>query len=91
MEDNPENITEKNYYLHLFPYKGALASLGKEIYSIEKSGKKTLWYYSGKSTLDKLEKGKKLMEKGVKGGLYLTPHDVNNIIYVLIKRLNGEA
>ncbi len=82
-----QNITEKDYYLHLFPYKGALKVLEEEIERIKKSGKKTLWYYSGEKTLKRLKEGRVLIEKGRKGGLSLTPHDVNNIIYALLRKL----
>ena len=82
-----EFFTEENYYLHLFSYLGSLRALGEEIKRIEASPKKSLWYYSGKATLKKLKKGRVLMEKGRKGGLPLTPHDVRNIIYVLLKEL----
>ncbi len=84
-----ESFTEENYYLHLFSYFGSLKALEKEIKRIEASPKKSLWYYSGKATLKKLKKGLSLMEKGRKGGLPLTPHDVRNIIYVLLKELKN--
>jgi len=82
-----ENFTEKDYYLHLFAYRGSLIALKEELEAIEKSGKKTLWYHSGKETLETLEKGKHLIEKGRKGELSLTPYDVNNIVYALLRKL----
>lgn len=82
-----KDFTEKDYYLHSFPYKGSLKALQEEIERIEGSGKKTLWYHSGKKTLERLKKGRVLMEKGRKGELLLTPHDVNNIVYALLKKL----
>lgn len=82
-----ENFTEKDYNLHLFPYEGSLKALEEELEMIEKSGKKTLWYYSGRETLRRLKGGETLMEKGRKEGLSLTPHDVNNIVYALLRKL----
>lgn len=82
-----ENFTEKDYYLHPFTYKGSLRALAEELKAIEKSEKKTLWYHSGKETLESLEKGKHLIEKGGKEKLSLTPHDVNNIVYALLRKL----
>ncbi|XOB40631.1 MAG: hypothetical protein ACKKMR_01285 [Candidatus Nealsonbacteria bacterium] len=82
-----KNFTEKDYYLHPFPYKGSLKALEEEIEKIEESGKKTLWYHSGKKTLERLKKGRVLLEKGRKGELSLSPHDVNNIVYALLKKL----
>jgi len=82
-----ETFAEKDYYLHLLPFKQALKALREELEMIEKSGKKTLWYYSGRKTLSRLKKGKILIDKGIKGGLSLTPHDVNNIIYALLRKL----
>ena len=82
-----QNYTEKDYYLHIFPYEGSLKFLAEELKKIEKSGKKTMWYYGGQETLKRLEKGRKLIEKGRKGGLSLTPHDVNNIVYALLRKL----
>ena len=82
-----EKITEKDYYLHTSSYKGALEILKKEIKKIKKSGRKTLWYYGGEETLERLKKGTELINKGRNGGLSLTPYDVNNIIHVLLKKL----
>jgi ppGpp synthetase/RelA/SpoT-type nucleotidyltranferase len=82
-----ENFREKDYYLHRYPYEGSLKFLREELEMIEESGKKTLWYYSGKETLRRLKKGRILIEKGIKGGLSLTPYDFNNIVYALLKKL----
>lgn len=82
-----ENFTEKDYYLHIFPYEGSLKALEEEIERIEKSGKKTLWYYSGIKTIERLKGGRVLVEKGRRGALSLTPYDVNNIVYALLRRL----
>jgi len=81
------NFTEHNYYLHLFNYNGAIEALEKELERIKKSGKTTLWYHSGKETLERLRGGQHLIKKGRKGELSLTPYDVNNIIYALLKKL----
>lgn len=83
-----QEFTEKNYYLHPSPYLEVLKALEEEIRRIEKSGKKTLWFYSGKHTLARLKKGREcLLKKGRKGEIPLTPQDVNNIVYVLLKKL----
>lgn len=81
------DFTQKDYYLHRLPYEGSLLALREEINILEKSGKKTLWYYSGSQTLKRLEKVRELLEKGRKDALSLTPHDVNNIIYALLRKL----
>ena len=81
-----ENFTEKDYYLHPFPYRGSLKALEEELEILERSARKTLWYYSGRETLRRLKEGKVLIKKGRKG-VSLTPHDVNNIIYALLKKL----
>lgn len=83
-----EKITEKNYYLHPWPYLEVLKALEKELDRIEKSGKKTIWYHSGRKTLHHLKRGKEyLLKKGRKGEIPLTPYDVNNIVYVLLRQL----
>lgn len=81
-----ETFTEKNYYLHRLAYRESLKALKEELEIIERSGKKSVWYYSGIETLKRLKEGKALIEKGIKG-LSLTPHDVNNIVYVLLRKL----
>ena len=82
-----KKLTEKDYCLHLLPYEGSLEALEEEIERIEKSPKKTLWYYSGVETLKRLKEGRGLMEKGRKEGLSLTPYDVNNIVYAVLRKL----
>lgn len=82
-----KNFTENDYYLHSVNFRGALKTLEEELERIEKSGKKILWYYSGKKTLERLKKKNLLLKKGIKRELELTPHDVNNIVYVLLKKL----
>jgi len=82
-----ENFTEKDYNLHFRPCQECYKVLKEELEKIEASGKKTLWYYSGKETLSRFEAKKILIEKGGKEGLSLTPHDVNNIVYILLRKL----
>ncbi len=88
-EFTEEEFTEKDYYLHRFPYEGALEILEEEIKRIEESGKKTLWYYSGRKTLQRLKEGKRLIEKGRREALTLTPYDMNNIVYALLRKLES--
>ena len=45
---------------------------------IEKSDKKTLWYYGAQQTFEHLKKER---------GKNLTPHDVDTIIYVLLDQV----
>jgi len=82
-----EKFTEKDYYLHPFSCQESLRALEEELKMLEKSGKKTLWFYSGEETFKRLKKGESWLEKGRKGEVLLTPHDVNNIVYVLLKKL----
>lgn len=71
-----EKFSQKDYFLYPLLYEKILVILGKELETIERSEKKTLWYYSAKETSRHLEKEK---------GANLTPHDVNNIVSVLLK------
>lgn len=70
--------TQEDYFLYPLHYNGALKILEEKLKTIKKSGKKTLWYYSAVETLKRLKK-----EKGVN----LTPHDVNNIVSVLLQHI----
>ena len=74
-------FTQEEYVMYPFPYQETLKILEDELRIIEKSGKKPMWYYSAKETVEHLRKGK---------GANLTPYDVNNIFYVLLKRLTEE-
>jgi len=82
-----EKFTEKDYYLHPFPYQESLKALEEELKMLEKSGKKTLWFYSGEETFKRLKKGESWLKEGRTGEVSLTPYDVNNIVYVLLKKL----
>ena len=70
--------TQEDYFLYPLYYERALKILEEKLKTIKKSGKKTLWYYSAVETLKRLKK-----EKGVN----LTPHDVNNIVSVLLQHI----
>lgn len=70
--------TQKDYFLYLTHLKGVLEFLKKELKMVEKSGKKTLWYYGARKTLEHLNEEK---------GKNLTPHDVDTIIYALINQI----
>jgi hypothetical protein len=72
-------FTQEEYIMYPLPYKEILKILEEELKTIEKSGKKPLWYYSAEETLNHLKKEK---------GANLTPYDVNNIFYVLLKKLS---
>ena len=71
-------FTQEEYIMYPFPYQETLKILEDELRLIEKSGKKPMWYYSAEKTVEHLRKEK---------GANLTPYDVNNIFYILLKRL----
>jgi hypothetical protein len=71
-------FTQEEYIMYPFPCQETLKILEDELRMIEKSGKKPMWYYSAEETVEHLRKEK---------GANLTPYDVNNIFYVLLKRL----
>jgi len=71
-------FTQEEYIMYPIPYWETLKILEDELRIIEKSGKKPMWYYSAEETVEHLRKEK---------GANLTPYDVNNIFYVLLKRL----
>lgn len=70
--------TQKDYFLYLTYLEKVLNFLKKELEMIEKSGKKTLWYFSAQETLKHLKEEK---------GRNLTPHDVDTIVYTLINQI----
>jgi hypothetical protein len=70
--------TQRDYFLYPLYYERVLKILEEELEMVEKSGKKTLWYYSAVETLKQLKK-----EKGVN----LSPYDMNNIVYALLRRI----
>ena len=73
-------FTQKDYVLSREDYQEVLRFLKEEIEKIEKSKKKTLWYYGAAETL------KHLIEEE---GNNLNPHDVDNITYVLLRRIEA--
>jgi len=70
-------FTQKDYILYGRYYDKVLEFYKKELEMIEKSGKKTLWYYGAKKTFEHLKE-----ESG-----NLTPYDVDNIVYVLLNQI----
>ena len=74
----PRKYAQEDYFLYPLYYERALKILEEKLKTIKKSGKKTLWYYSAVETLKCLKK-----EKGVN----LTPHDVNNVVSVLLQHI----
>ena len=75
-------FTQKDYILYRRYYDKVLELFKKELEMIEKSGKKTLWYYGAKKTLKHLkeEEGKNLI-----------PRDVDNIVYVLLDQIEQKT
>ena len=73
-----KGFSQKDYVLHLTAYVGVLKYFKQELAEIEKSGKKTLWYFGAKKTFKHLkeEKGKNLL-----------PRDVDNIVYALLAQI----
>lgn len=71
-------FTQKDYILYGRFYEKVLEFFKKELEMIEKSDKKTLWYYGAQQTFEHLKKEK---------GKNLTPHDVDTIIYVLLDQV----
>lgn len=71
-------FTREDYVLVFLYYDRVFKFLKKELEKIEQSGKKTLWYYSAKHTLESLEKEK---------GNNLSPADVDNIVYALLNQI----
>jgi len=73
-----EKFTQKDYFLYLRYYNKVLKLLKKELDTIKKSGRKTLWFYSARKTLEHL-----MEEKGNS----LTPYDIDNIVYTLLNQI----
>ena len=71
-------FTQKDYILYGRYYDKVLEFLKKELEMIEKSGKKTLWYYGAQKTFERLKKEE---------GGNLNPHDVDTIVYVLLEQI----
>jgi len=71
-------FTQKNYILYRRFYDKVLEFFKKELEMIERTGKKTLWYYDAQKTFEHLKEDE---------GKNLTPSDVDNIIYVLVNQM----
>ena len=71
-------FTQKDYLLYRRFYDKVLEFFKKELEMIEKSSKKTLWYYGAHKTFERLKKEE---------GENLNPHDVDTIIYVLLEQI----
>ncbi len=77
-KERRNEFLQRDYFLYSIHRKRVLKFLRKELEKIKKSRKKTLWFYSGKATYEKLKNRK---------AHNLSPHDVNNIIHVLLKNI----
>lgn len=75
-------FTQKDYILYRRYYDKVLEFFEKGLEMIEKSGKKTLWYYGAKKTLECLKEEE---------GKNLSPRDVDNIIHILLDRIEQKT
>jgi len=73
-------FVQKDYVLSREDYKEVFSLFEKEIKKIEKSKKKTLWYYGAAETLKHLKEEK---------GNNLNPRDIDNITYVLLRQIEA--
>ncbi len=73
-------FTQKDYVLSREDYEEVFTLFEKKIKKIEKSKKKTLWYYGAIETFKRLKKEK---------GNNLNPRDVDNITYVLLRQIEA--
>ena len=73
-------FTQKDYVLSREDYEKVFSLFEREINRIEKLKKKTLWYYGAAETFKHLKAEK---------GNNLNPRDVDNITYVLLRRIEA--